>query len=174
MNDDYSWTTSSGSSYLIGSSIFLPTANNPVKLTAEFTDTIATKTPFSFGNHIYGYTYTDGQFPDGMRYRGRTLGFSLDSDSTLLSLQGSWSDGAGRFYELGVHHARIGNFHSGGVNIVSPTPVIVNMGEARLSFPIKLNGGHVQLDLDGRLQDDQPRPHKGFAAAVEVALRAPL
>ena len=31
-----------------------------------------------------------------------------------------------------------------------------------------------KLDLDGRLQDDQPRPHNGFAAAIEVALRAPL
>jgi hypothetical protein len=109
-----------------------------------------------------------------MRYRGRTLGFSLDTDSTLLSLQGSWSDQAGRFYELSLHHATIGSSHSVGANIVSASPVIVNMAEARMSLPLALNGRTFHLDLAGRLQDDQPRPHQGFAAAVEVALRAPL
>jgi hypothetical protein len=175
MNEDYSWLTSSGSSYLVGTSIFLSTAGNPVKLTAEYVNTIATKTPFSFGNHIYGYTYTDTQFPDGMHYRGRTLGFSLDTDSTLLSLQGSWSDDAGRFYEVGLHHADIGNHHSPpGINTVSFTPVIVNMAEARVSLPFTMNERTFKLDIAGRLQDDQPRPHSGVAAAIEVALRVPF
>jgi len=175
MNEDYSWTTSSGSSYLIGSSIFLPVNGHPLKLTAEYANTIATKTPFGFGSHIYGYTYTDTQFPDGMHYRGRTLGFSLDTDSTLLSLQGSMSDDDGRFYELAFHHATIGNHHSPpGINSVSYTPVIVNMAEARVSLPFTLNHRTFKLDLAGRLQDDQPRPHSGVAAAIEVALRAPL
>ena len=43
-----------------------------------------------------------------MRYRGRTIGFSLDDDSRLVSLQGSWSDSGGRFYELSFHHADVG------------------------------------------------------------------
>jgi hypothetical protein len=174
MNEDYSWFTDSGSSHLIGASIFLQTAANPVKLTAEYADTIATKTMFSFGTNRYGYTYFDYQFPDGMRYRGRTLGFSLDTDSTLLSLQGSWSDQAGRFYQLSLHHAVVGNGHSSGANILSPTPVLINMAEARWSLPLTFNRRTFHLDLAGRLQDDQPRPHKGFAAAVEVVLRAPL
>jgi hypothetical protein len=174
MNEDYSWFNHSGTSHLFGASIFIPTSGNPVKLTAEFTDTISTRHPFSFGNNLYGFSYTNGQFPDGMRYRSRTLGFSLDDDSILASLQGSWTDAAGRFYELSLHHATIGNSHSVGANIVSFTPVVVNMGEARLSLPLTLNGRTFHLDLAGRLQDDQPRPHNGFAAAVEVALRAPL
>ena len=174
MNEDYSWVSSSGSSYLVGSSIFLPTAGSPLKLTVELTDTIATKKPFSFSNHIYGFTYTDGQYPDGMHYRGRTLGFSLDTDSNLLSLQGSWSDAAGRFYELSLYHATIGSNHSAGVNIVSSMPMILNMGEARVSLPFRMGGHRLQLELDSRLQDDQPRPHKGLAAAIEMALRAPL
>jgi len=172
MNEDYSWFSRSASSHLIGGSIFLPAGGSPVKLTLEYADSIATKTLFSFGNDVYGFSYTNGQYPDGMRYRGRTLGFSLDTDSTLLSFQGSWSDQAGRFYELSLHHATIGSSHAPGANIVSPMPVIVNMAEARLSLP--LNGTRLHLDLAGRLQDDQPRPHQGFAAAVEVALRAPL
>jgi len=109
-----------------------------------------------------------------MRYRGRTLGFSLDDDSTLLSLQGNWSDAAGRFYELSVHHATIGSSHSVGANVISQTPVILNLAEARVSLPFSFNGRAFHLDLDGRLQDDQPRPHQGFAAAIEVALRVPL
>jgi hypothetical protein len=169
MNEDYSFFASSGSSHLVGISTFVPTAGNPVKLTAEFTDTIATKKPFSFGDYEYGYTYTDTQFPDGMHYRGRTLGFGLDTDSTLLSLQANWTDAADRFYELSLYHAAIGNHHS-DVNIVTQTPVLVNMAEARLSLPWQ----DWKIDLAGRLQDDQPRPHQGFAASAEIALRAPL
>src|SRR5262249_36018973 len=152
MNEDYSWLSRSGSSHLVGASVFLATANNPVKLTAEFTDSFATRTPFSFGDYVYGFTYTNGQYRDGMRYRGRTLGFSLDTDSTLLALQGNWTDDAGRFYELAIHHATIGNHHSPpGTNVVSYTPVIVNMGEARVSLPFTLNSRTFKLDIAGRL-----------------------
>ena len=175
MNEDYSWTSRSGSSHLFGASVFLPTRGSPVKLTMEYANSIATKTLFSFGTHVYGFSYNNGQYPDGMHYRGRTLGFSLDSDSTLASLQGSWSDQAGRFYQLSLHHATIGNSRTPpGYNNISSTPVIVNMAEARLSLPLALNNRTFHIDLAGRLQDDQPRPHRGFAAAVEVALRAPL
>lgn len=174
MNEDYSWVSSSGSSYLAGASLFVPTNAAPVKLTLEYADTIATRTPFSFGNHIYGYTYNNSQFPDGMHYRGRTLGFSLDTDSTLLSLQGSWSDAAGRFYELSLHHASIGSSQAPGANHVTTRPIRLNMGEARVSLPLSLPRQAFTLDLAGRIQDDQPRPHGGFAAAVEVALRAPF
>jgi len=175
MNEDYSWFSRSGSSHLFGASIFVPTQANPVKLTVEYANSIATKTLFSFGDNVYGFSYNNGQYPDGMHYRGRTLGFSLDDDSTLASLQGSWSDQAGRFYQLSLHHATIGNSHTpAGFNILSSTPVIVNMGEARVSLPLTFGERTFRLDFAGRLQDDQPRPHQGFAAAVEVALRAPL
>jgi hypothetical protein len=170
MNEDYSWFNHSGTSHLFGLSVFLPAPENPIRLTAEFTDSIATLHPFSFGSYIFGFSYTNGQYSDGMRYRGRTLGFSLDDDSTLVSLQGSWTDSAGRFYELSFHHANIGNRSSMGSNIVSPVPVLLNLGEARVSLPWQ----GWKIDLAGRVQDDQPRPHKGFAAAAEIALRAPL
>jgi hypothetical protein len=170
MNEDYSWFNHSGTSHLFGLSAFLPAPENPIRLTAEFSDSIATLHPFSFGSNIYGFSYTNGTYFDGMRYRGRTLGFSLDDDSTLLSLQGNWSDSEGRFYELSFHHATIGNSHSVGNNVVSTTPVLLNLGEARVSLPWQ----GWKIDLAGRLQDDQPRPHRGFAAGAEIALRAPL
>jgi Capsule assembly protein Wzi len=170
MNEDYSWFNHSGTSHLFGLSAFLPAPENPFRLTAEFSDSIATLHPFAFGSDIYGFSYTNGTYLDGMRYRGRTLGFSLDDDSTLLTLQGSWSDSDGRFYELSFHHATIGSSHSPGANIVSTAPVVLNLGEARLSLP----WNDWKIDLAGRLQDDQPRPHSGFAAGAEIALRAPL
>ena len=154
------------SSLLRVARIFVPTAGSPVKLTAEFTDSIATRTPFSFGNFIYGYTYTNGQYPDGMRYRGRTLGFSLDDDSRLLSLQGAWSDNDGRFYQLSIHHATIGNAHSTGSNIVSPVPVSLTMEEAKVGLPFR----HFQLDLAARYQDRQIAPKTGASAAIEGGL----
>jgi hypothetical protein len=170
MNEDYSWFNHSGTSHLFGLNAFIPAPDNPVRLTAEFADSIATLHPFSFGDNIYGFSYTNAQYIDGMRYRGRTLGFSLDDDSTLMSLQASWSDAAGHFFELSLHHATIGSSHSPNQNIVSPTPVLLNLGEARMTLP--WDGW--KIDLAGRVQDDQPRPHKGFAAGAEIGLRAPL
>ncbi len=174
MNEDYSLAKHSGSSHLAGASVWLPVGINPLKLTAEYTNTIATLTMFDFADKIYGFTYNDYQYPDGMRYRGRTLGFSLDTDSTLLSLQGSWTDPGGRFYELSLHHATIGDAHSAGLNIVSPIPVKLNMAEARVLLPLDMGGRGFTLDLAGRVQDDQPRPHQGFAAAIEMGLRIGL
>jgi hypothetical protein len=71
---------------------------------------------------------------------------------------------------MSFHHATIGSSHSPGANIVSTTPVVLNLGEARVSLP----WNDWKIDLAGRLQDDQPRPHSGFAAGAEIALRAPL
>ena len=172
MNEDYSLFTHSGTSHLFGASMFVPTTGNPVKLTLEYTDTIARLTAFDFGSPLYGFTYNDYQYPDGMRYRGRTLGFSLDNDSTLLSLQGSWTDDANRFYEVTLHHAAIG--HTASLNSVSPVPVLINAAEARVALPIALGEHGFKLDLAARLQDDQPRPKRGFEAALEAALRIGL
>ncbi len=170
MNEDSSPFTHSGTSHLFGASIFAPTRGTPVRLTAEYSNSISTLNIFSFGDYLYGFSYTNSTEPDGMRYRGRTIGFSLDDDSRLLSLQGAWSDSGGRFYELSFHHANIGNSHSLGANILSPVPITLNMGEARVSLPWRW----MKLDLAGRLQDNQLPPHSGFAASIEVGLRVGL
>lgn len=173
MDEDTEPFGQSATSHLYGASVFVPVrSGSPVRLTAEFTDTVPTRYLFSYGDYLYGYAYTNGDFVDGMRYRGRTLGFSLDSDSQLFSLEGSWSDNGGRFYELSFHHASISDSHValGGYlarNIVTTSPVKVNMGEARVTLPWRA----FKLDLSARMQDDQPRPAKGFAAAFEMALR---
>jgi hypothetical protein len=170
MNEDSSPITHSGTSHLFGASVFLLTNANPVRLTAEYSDSVSTLNIFSFGDDLYGFSYNNGTFFDGMRYRGRTIGFSLDSDSRLVSLQGSWSDSGGRFYELSLHHANIGSIHSLRANILSPTPVTINLAEARVTLPWRW----MKLDLAGRLQDNQLPPRNGFAASFEAGLRIGL
>jgi hypothetical protein len=171
MNEDSSPFTHSGTTHLFGTTIFLPMpSGSPLRLTAEYTDSVPTYDIFSFGNVMHGFAYTNGDYVDGMRYRGRTLGFSLDSDSRLLSVQGSWTDPRGRFYEISLHKAQISNPHNTEGNVVTLAPVNVNMGEARVSLPLP----RMKLDLAVRLQDDQPRPKTGFTASVEAALRIAL
>jgi hypothetical protein len=167
MNEDSSPFTHSDTSHLAGGSLFLPVGSgSPLRLTAEFTDSLSTLDIFSFGTPSYGMSYTNATYPDGMRYRGRTLGFSLDDDSRLLSLQGAWSDNDRRFYQLSIHHATIGNAHSTGSNIVSPVPVSLTMEEAKVGLPFR----HFQLDLAARYQDRQIAPKTGASAAIEGGL----
>lgn len=170
MNEDSSPIVQSASSHLFGASVFLPTDENPVRLTAEYTDSVPTHTIFSFGDVLHGIAYNNGDYPDGMRYRGRTIGFSLDSDSRLFSLQGSWTDQGGRFYQLSYHRAHVNHPGNALPNVVSALPVRVNLGEARVTLP--LSG--LKLDLAGRLQDEQPRPRRGAAVSVQAALRLDL
>ncbi|MBB6254185.1 hypothetical protein FHS74_004771 [Nitrospirillum iridis] len=170
MNEDTSPITHSGTSHLVGATAFVPLAGRPLRLTAEYADSISTTDIFSFASRIYGFSYTNGGYPDGMRYRGRTIGFSLDDDSRLLSLQGSWSDADGWTYEVTLHHAVIGTARSAGSNSVSPLPVKVNILEGRLSLPFR----RFILDLRGSVQDDQARPEHGFLPAVEAAVRIAL
>jgi hypothetical protein len=171
MNEDSSPFTHSGTSHLVGGSVYLPVDGDaPLRLTVEFADSISTTDMFS-DTHLYGFSYTNALYPDGMRYRGRTIGLSLDDDSRLLSLQGAWSDSGGRFYELSLHHASIGNIHSVGANIVSPlAPVSLNLVEARVTVPWRA----LKLDLAARYQDKEIPPKTGDAAAIEAALRVNL
>jgi len=60
MNEDYSWFSRSGTSHLIGASLWLPTEGDPAKLTLEYGNSISTKTLLSFGDHVYGFSYTNG------------------------------------------------------------------------------------------------------------------
>jgi len=166
MNEDSSPITHSGTSHLFGASLWVPVGRNPLRLTAEYTDSVPTLDVFSFGDVLHGFAYNNGGYPDGMRYRGRTIGFSLDSDSTLLTLQGAWQDADDWDYTVSFHHAAVSNPNNTIGNVVTTAPVHINMGEVRLSVPFR----SVNVTLAGRLQDDQPRPERGFQASIEAAL----
>jgi hypothetical protein len=164
MNEDSSPIVHSGTSHLVGGSVWAPILGNLVRFTAEYTDSVATRNIFSFGTVLHGFSYNNTDYPDGMRYRGRTLGFSLDSDSTLLSLQTAWRSSNQWDYTLSFHHAAVSNPNNLTGNVVTTAPVHINMAEARVTFPLR----EMTIALAGRLQDDQPRPMHGFQAALEA------
>ncbi len=167
MNEDSSPITHSGTSHLIGTSVWIPlAAAAPLRLTAEYTDSVATRNFLSFGNVLHGFSYNNSTYPDGMRYRGRTIGFSLDSDSTLLSLQASWRDADAWQYTLSYYNAAISNPNNLRGNVVTTAPVHLNIGEARVALPFR----DWRIELAGRLQDDQPRPQRGFTGALEASI----
>jgi hypothetical protein len=170
MNEDSNPISHSVTSHLFGASVWLPMHGSPLRLTAEYTSSVPTLDIFSFGDVTHGSAYNNGGYVDGMRYRGRTLGFSLDSDSTLLSVQGAWRDADGRSYEVSFHHAAVSNPNNPLVNVVTTAPVHINMGEARVSFPMR----QFHVDLAGRLQDDQPRPFHGFQTSIEASVSVNL
>lgn len=166
MNEDSNPIVHSFSTHLFGGSVWLPVAGTTLRLTAEYTDSIPTRNIFSFGNVGHGIAYNNYDYVDGMRYRGRTLGFSLDSDSRLASLQASWVDHHNWTYTLSYHHAWISTPQNTAGNVVTTAPVKINLGEVRIKAPLPW----ATVELAGRLADDQPRPRHGFEAAIEAAL----
>jgi hypothetical protein len=170
MNEDSNPISHSLSSHLFGASTWVPLGRNTVRLTAEYTDSVPTIDIFSFGDVQHGVAYTNYSYTDGMRYRDRTLGFSLDSDSRLLSLQAAWTDDGDRSYTLTYHHADVSNPLNTWGNVVTTAPVKINIGEARLTIPME----SMKLDLAARVQDDQLRPDHGFTGAFEARLSVDL
>jgi hypothetical protein len=170
MNEDTNPFIHSATSHLFGATTWIPVGATRIRLTAEYTDSIATRDLWSFGNDFYGAAYNDGKYVDGMRYRNRTIGFSLDSNSQLTTLQASWIGPHDITYTFTYHHATIGSPQAPTTNIVATSPVTINIGEARVHVPLHLGERAMQFDLTGRLQDDQLRPDKGFKASIEAAL----
>jgi hypothetical protein len=159
-------------SHLAGLTLWSPVAGGLGRLTLEYTSTVPLYQLLWGGIKGYGWPYNSGQYRDGMRYRGRSLGFSLDSDSEMFSLQGDWRSENGIGYRLSFHSANVSHPLIASVvptfyNAVTTTPVHINMVEARLTLPFKA----MDFELAVRAQDDQPRPDSGATAAVELAIR---
>jgi hypothetical protein len=178
MNDDTNPFVHSGSSHLGGATVWTPFDSAwgelTGRLTVEYADSYATNDLWG-GDVMHGFSYNNGGYLDGMRYRDRTLGFSLDSDSRLFSLQAAVTDAANNSLSLSWHHAEISSaplaaMSSPWVNVVSTAPVTLNVAEARLTFPVDFSQYSAKIDLSARVQDDQPRPKRGATAAIELAL----
>lgn len=165
----------SDTNHVFGASLWVPFRETAIRFTAEYADTISTENFFSFGKDFYGITYTDYKYTDGWEYRGRTLGSSLDTDSRLASFHASWAGPFNWTYTLTYYRASIGSPNSpypdpysasGYPNRVTTAPVTIDIGEAKVHFPFQ----KLSVDVAVRLQDDQPRPDRGFAAAGELAI----
>ncbi len=105
MNEDSNPFYHSGTSHLFGLTGWVPVGQTRVRITAEFTDSIATQQIFSFGDYFYGFAYNDYKYLGGMRNLDRALGFSLDADSKLATLQASWLGAHNITWTLSYHHA---------------------------------------------------------------------
>jgi hypothetical protein len=177
MNEDSNPIYRSGTSHLAGLTSWLPIAGQRVRLTAEWTSTVPTANIMSFGDYAWGFAYNDYKYPDGMRYRGRAIGFSLDSNSKLYTLQASWTTSQNITWTLTGHHARVADmvastspgtgFVYSTINPVSTGRVTFDMGEVRASVPF---GPQFTVDASVRYQTDQLRPAQGAEAAGEMRL----
>jgi len=179
MNRDTGPFVHSDTSHLFGASVWVPINGVAVRFTGEYADTISTKNFLSFNDDFYGQTYWDYKYQDGWQYRDRTLGASLDTDSRLASFHASLPGAGDWVYTLTYYHASISSPNTpttnslvipAGPNRVSATPVTIDIGEARARVLVE----NFSIDFAARLQDDQPRPDRGFAAAAEVALTCRL
>jgi hypothetical protein len=159
-------------SHVAGLTVWSPLGNGMGRLTLEYASTVPSYQLLWGGVAGHGFAYNSGQYIDGMRYRGRSLGFSLDSDSEIFSVQGNWQAKSGMGYRLSFHSANVSHPLVSGMsstfyNAVTTAPVHINMMEARMIVPFK----SADLELAFRAQDDQPRPESGAMAAVELAIR---
>lgn len=174
MNEDTNPLQHSNTSHLIGASLWLPLDEATGRITVEYTDTVATHDLWG-GGAVYGATYNNwiyvnGKYFDAMRYRGRSLGFSMDSDSRMLSVQINYALNTGENYTFSLHHAEVSHALNTMGNAVTSSPVMINMAESRADLPINLNDWNLHVSLIGRVQDDQPRPDKGWLASGEIRL----
>lgn len=177
MNEDTNPIQHSGTSHLYGASGWMPVPGGTGRMTLEYADSVATYDLWGSGT-MSGFSYNNGRYADGMRYRGRSMGFSLDSNSRLLSLQTSYQRDDGTSYSFTYHHAEIDrpalSNTTNAYNVVSTGPVIINMAESRTDLPLKWRDFDVQLSLIGRVQDDRPRPDHGWLASAEARLSLKL
>lgn len=175
MNEDSNPFYHSGTSHLFGLTSWVPVGQTRVRITAEYTNSIATQQIFSFGDYFYGFAYNDYKYPGGMRFRDRALGFSLDTNSKLTTLQASWLGAYDVTWTLSYHHAHINAAAPAGAAVystinyfVSTAPVPIDIGEVRASFPLL---DHLTVDAAVRYSSDQPRPGHGSQGAGELRLK---
>lgn len=173
MNEDSHPLIHSVTSHLVGSSVWLPTRKGMARITAEYASSIASTNLFG-GGVIHGASYNNYAYQDGMRYRGRTLGFSLDSDSELFSLQAQFADRKEHSVAFTYHRANVNSPQNTRPNLVSSVPAELNIGEVRLGLPIWLGGAPARMVVLARLQDNQPFPRTGLLPSAEMALTLPF
>jgi len=170
MNEDSNPIINSGTSRLYGGSLWLPVMGLSTRVTLEYANSLPSKNIFG-GYTQHGGAYNNYDYVDGMRYRNRTLGFSLDSDSVLYTAQVSVIDPQRRTWSLSYHRALVSNALNTLGNVVTSSPVRFNALEAQVTVPLQWGEYRARIKAAGRWQDDQPRPKQGSLAAFEVALK---
>jgi hypothetical protein len=178
MNDDNGPFVHSYTSYLAGTSFAGPLGQNGAhwRTTVEYTDSVAALNAFDLGKKIYYAAYNNGQYADGMRYRDRTLGFSLDSDSRLFSFAGLITDTEGRGYRFTYYHADVNIAPPAGsaiygsslnsMNSISSKPLLINELELGINVPFRT----ITLDATLRYHNAQVLPNSGGRINAEAGI----
>ncbi len=171
MNESDGPFTHVGASYLAGTSLAGPFGDSGAqyRFTVEYADSVATVNLFDFGSKAYTAAYNSSKYPDGMRYKGRSLGFSLDSDSRLLSVTTSVIDSFNRTYRLALYRAAINHAPPQFVsfNVVSPEPVTIS--EIELGATSETIFGFT-ADATIRQQSARVYPGGGGKTSAELGL----
>lgn len=178
MDEDTGPFVHSYTSYLVGGSLAGALGNDGARwrCTVEYTDSVAVLNAFDLGKKIYFASYNNYQYLDGMRYRGRSLGFSLDSDSRLLSVTDLITDAAGRTYRVAFYRADINitpppgslNYgeYTGSFNAVSSRPAMINEWELGLTIPFHA----LTLDVSSRYQSALLQSETGGRVSAEAGI----
>lgn len=122
-----------------------------------------------------GSTFNNFIFTDGFTFRQRTIGHPLDTDSRLITLEGTARDRHDRSYWLRYRYAKINVTDLArpnrplGNNLLSANRESINIVEAGTIWPL----GIADLRGEVRLMDDQPNTpgRDDFKAQVEASLR---
>ncbi|WP_168146378.1 capsule assembly Wzi family protein [Solimonas marina] len=147
MNEDTGPFTHAYTSYLSGLSLVgTRGANGDLwRVVFEFADSVATINAFDFSESFHGIAYGNAGYPDGFRYHDRTLGFSLDSDSKLVTMQLMFQHHDGWRLTLAVHRAMVSTPQLAQIqaagdpralhNVVSAVPLRFSEIDTRVSLP---------------------------------------
>jgi len=174
MNEDTGPFTHSYTSHLLGASISgaLGTGGGRWRVISEYADTVPTLNVFSYGKYSTGLAYNNAGYPDGYRYRDQTLGFSLDSDSRLLSVAGVVTDARGWNWRATAHFAGVSSSElqaeqgAGHYNSLTTQPQHVAIGELGLNVPWR----RLSIDVALRAQNHPLEPVQSSRYAGEFGL----
>jgi len=135
---------------LIGMSVYGPHGDNGAlwRLSAEYSDTVS-QNIWLFGEKRNNVIYEHSIYRTGYRYKGRSLGHSLDNDSRLFSLVGEYRDSNDWTYTVKYHNTRI-NTDGAGNNVVSAPNKNIDIFEAS----VQGNTGFGRLTINVRHASD--------------------
>ncbi len=113
------------------------------RLTTEYTDTVSTLV-WLLGTKELNLIYEHHIYKTGYRYKGRSLGNSLDNDSKLLSVVAQFQNSNGWEYTAKYHRANI-NIDGSGKNSISVPNKKLNIFEASVQGDMGV--GNLKFDL---------------------------
>ncbi|PCI43523.1 MAG: hypothetical protein COB49_12160 [Alphaproteobacteria bacterium] len=130
---------------LVGLTLNGPYGDNGAqwRFSVEHSDTISTEFWF-FGKRLFNVIYEHGIYKTGYRFKGRSLGHSLDNDSKLITVVAQYQNPDGWDYILKYHHAEI-NVDGTGGNTVSLPNKNIDIFEASVQGDVGF--GNVKVDM---------------------------